>query len=59
MITKIRNWVKSWLGLYDVEDLKIGGHCGCCGVWIPDQIFPKDWSWGLCKKCIVTYDVEH
>ena len=48
----IRNKVKSMFGLYDIGDLQIGGHCGCCGKWIPDEIFEKDWSWGICKgKC--------
>ena len=47
----IRKWIKEKFGLYDIDDLKIGGHCGCCGAWIPNEILPKDWAWGLCEKC--------
>ena len=48
----MRNWVKKFFGLYDIDDLIIGGHCGCCGKWIPNQIFEKIWSWGFCQECI-------
>jgi hypothetical protein len=39
------------LGFYRIDDLDIGGHCGCCGIWIPDIITEKTWRVGLCKKC--------
>lgn len=52
MRTKIREWVKRIFDLYDIEDLTIGGHCGCCGEWIADEIFEKEWPWGLCQGCI-------
>jgi hypothetical protein len=48
----IRNWIKKYFQLYDIEDLTIGGNCGCCGEWIPDKIYPKDYSWDICKKCL-------
>lgn len=48
----MRNWIKKFFVLYDIKDLIIGGHCGCCGNWIPDEIFPEAWSWGLCQECI-------
>ncbi len=48
----VRRWIKKIFSLYDVNDLVIGGHCGCCGARIPDQIFERWWRWGLCKKCI-------
>jgi len=48
----MRDWIKKIFGLYDIDDLVIGGHCGCCGKWIPDQIFDKWWAWGLCQHCI-------
>ena len=50
---EFRNWLKKKFDLYDIEDLQIGGHCGCCGAWISDEIFPNNWwdSWGLCKNC--------
>jgi hypothetical protein len=42
------------LEIYKISELQIGGHCGCCGNWIPDEIFRATWwdSWGLCKECI-------
>lgn len=49
---KIRDRIKRLLDLHDIEDLAVGGHCGCCGRWVPDKIFEKAWPWGLCRKCI-------
>lgn len=37
---------------YRIDELSIGGHCGLCGAWIPDEIFPDYWRWGICDKCI-------
>lgn len=50
-MTWVRNKLKDIFTLYDIEDLQIGGHCGCCGKQIPDKIFEKIWSWGVCKEC--------
>ena len=47
----MRNLIKRLFHLYDIEDLKIGGHCGLCGKWIPDEIFEKWWAWDMCKEC--------
>ena len=49
---RFRNWIKRKFGLYDISDLQIGEHCGLCGVWIPNEISPKEWAFGICKKCI-------
>jgi hypothetical protein len=50
----MKNWLKKlakkYLGLYDISDLQIGGHCGCCGKWISDEIFEKIWAVGICKE---------
>jgi hypothetical protein len=48
---KLREKIKKIFNLYDINDLVIGGHCGCCGNYIPDEIFEKNFSWGICKKC--------
>jgi len=53
---KIRDWIKEKFDLYDIKDLVIGGHCGCCGHWIPDIITPKDWAIGVCKNCLALGD---
>jgi len=43
--------------LYDIlepeiiDNLQIGGHCGLCGKWVPDEILPKSWAITLCSKC--------
>lgn len=47
----VRNKVKILFGLYDIDDLQIGGHCGFCGKWMSEEIFPKKCSWGLCQNC--------
>jgi len=52
MRTKIRNWIKEKFHLYDIKDLSIGGHCGCCGAWIDNEILPKDWAVGICSNCL-------
>ena len=43
-----RKYVKRWFGLYDIEDLTVGGHCGCCGRWLPNEIVDKFFKWSLC-----------
>lgn len=47
----IRRLIKKLFILYDIGDLTVGGHCGCCGKWIPNKIFLKEYAWGLCRKC--------
>jgi len=47
----IRNFIKKYFLLYDLEDLRIGGHCGCCGRWVKDVIVPEDWAITICSKC--------
>ena len=49
---KFHNWIKRTFDLYDIEDLKIGGNCGCCGSWISNKIVIADWPWSLCDKCL-------
>jgi hypothetical protein len=46
-----RKYIKRLFDLYDIEDLRIGGHCGCCGKWVKDCIVPEDWAITICKKC--------
>ena len=51
---QIYNFLHGILNDYDyykISDLQIGGHCGLCGRWIPDEIFEKIWAWGMCKEC--------
>jgi hypothetical protein len=48
----IRNLIKKIFKLYDIEDLEVGGRCGCCGSWMGDAIVPKAWNWDLCERCI-------
>jgi len=33
------------------EEMQVGGHCGICGRSMPNELFDKDWSWGICQKC--------
>lgn len=44
----IRNWIKRKFRLYDIDDLQCGGWCGCCGMWLPNEIVEKDFPWTLC-----------
>ncbi len=56
---KLRNFFKSKLNLYDIEDLQIGGHCGICGVWISDVICKKSDAICLCAKCASVIVVKY
>lgn len=47
----IRKFIKYCFDLHDIEDLRTGGHCGCCGAWLSKRIVPKSWPWCVCKKC--------
>ena len=47
----IRNLIKKWFDLYDINDLQSGCHCGICGKWNEKEIVSKVFPWGLCKKC--------
>jgi len=51
---RIRDWIKNKFDVYDIEDLRIGGNCGCCGAWVENKIVTKDWPWTLCSKCLET-----
>ncbi len=46
-----RNFIKSLFNLYDIVDLKIGGHCGICGRWMAHDIMPQEWPWSMCVNC--------
>lgn len=48
----IRRKAKRFFHLFDLEDMVVGGNCGCCGASMPDEILLKSWRWGLCQKCI-------
>ena len=45
-------------GWYRIDDLVIGGNCGLCGAWIPNQIFEAWWTWGICDKCVEESESE-
>ena len=37
---------------YKISELRIGGHCGCCGMWVKNEILPRDWAITICKECL-------
>ena len=46
------NKIFKYFNLYfNTEQFRVGGHCGICGKWIPDKIFNKYNTWGVCEKC--------
>ncbi len=45
------NYLRENYGIYSIDELQTWGHCGLCGKAIKGEIFPKDWSWGICKEC--------
>ena len=46
------------VGWYKLSELVVGGHCGLCGAWIEDGIFPCWWRVGICKNCIKESEEE-
>ncbi len=54
----LREFAKRFYGLYDMKDLTVGGHCGLCGAWMPDDIFDKGCPWGMCAKCAKAKDED-
>jgi hypothetical protein len=51
MFKFIENWLNK-SGFYKYSDLQVGGHCGCCGIWVKDEILPKYWAVTMCSDCI-------
>ena len=54
MINVLRRFlyiIRNHKHLVNMNDLTIGGNCGCCGCWVDKAIVTKDWCWTLCKKC--------
>jgi hypothetical protein len=50
---KFRNWIElklEFFGFYPIKRLVVGGHCGCCGKPLKNEIFPADWRWGICEN---------
>lgn len=48
----IRKWIKELFDLYDIDDLSVGAHCGCCGKWVDNDIVEKNWKITICDKCL-------
>jgi len=52
----MRRWLRKWLkrkfDLHDISDLRIGGHCGCCGNWVAYVIVEKVWAVTNCSTCV-------
>ena len=51
MRNKLKHWIEEWIVDLVLSRARVGGHCGCCGAYIPNEIFDNTWAWGLCKKC--------
>lgn len=47
----------NYFGYYKINQLSVGGMCGCCGAAMPKHIYYKNgndyWSEiGVCDKCL-------
>jgi uncharacterized radical SAM superfamily Fe-S cluster-containing enzyme len=54
----LRKLTERWLrhhGYYKFSELRVGGHCGLCGRYVPNEILPKDHDITICKKCLEQY----
>ena len=47
MLGRLRHMVVGWV----LSDVQVGGHCGCCGRWVPDALTEAAWPWTLCPDC--------
>ncbi len=48
----MRNIIKKLFNLYDINELQVGAHCGCCGNWMDKEIVPKENTWSVCDICL-------
>lgn len=48
----VPRWIKRLIVQVVLTELTIGGHCGCCGKWVPDHIVEAGWCVTLCDDCI-------
>jgi len=50
------NWIRRLLRDFIIntvlDEVEVGGHCGCCGNWIPDKLVWASWPWTICDECI-------
>lgn len=53
-IGMIKKLIEEWIVDLVLSRARIGGHCGCCGAYMPNEIFDNTWAWGLCTKCNVS-----
>lgn len=48
----IPKWIRELIVQVVLEELTVGGHCGCCGKWIAEHIVEVAWPWSVCDDCI-------
>jgi len=53
------NWIRgrfyNWFQRYVMKCVRVGGWCGLCGTSV-NELFPSDWSYGICSDCLDEYD---
>lgn len=52
----IRSWFKELIENIVLQRIQIGGHCGLCGNWIPNELYPRYWAIGICGECLDEYE---
>lgn len=52
MLNRLFEFLRHPERFYKIEELQIGGHCGCCGAWVANCIVEKVWAVTLCDNCI-------
>jgi len=51
MLEKIWSYIARKLAPYIAAELQIGGHCGICGKWVPNELVDRRYPWTLCEEC--------
>jgi hypothetical protein len=49
---RLRGMIMEYIVNLIIDNVVIGGNCGCCGAVIPNELFPRYWPWGICRECL-------
>lgn len=44
--------IEKWIVGLVINQIAIGGHCGCCGKWVENCLLPHYWRVTVCEKCV-------
>jgi len=51
MFDRLCHRIVSWIVYWICHHIAIGGHCGLCGKWVPNELLPAWWRVTICDDC--------